>query len=157
MSKMVRGVLALAFCAICAGPVRAGLNDPIPAPFTKQLFNVPGVINDGVVTVISCSSGLSVSVDVGVETFRKNGTSVAVSTLTVPAGETRNFATGGTTALSIDAVVGGGDVLKSGAARVLSTTTKGIFCNAFVMDPNNDPPQQLMPLLITGVKKQKGQ
>jgi hypothetical protein len=57
----------------------------------------------------------------------------------------------------MDATMPGTNTLKSGAARVLATTTTGIFCNVFVMDPLNDPPTELMPLLVTGQKKQKGQ
>ena len=51
----------------------------------------------------------------------------------------------------------GTDALKSGAPRVLATTTTGILCNAFVMGPLDDPPTELMPLLVTGPKRQKGQ
>ena len=154
---MIRIVLALFAALVVAAPARAGLGDAIPAPFTKQLFNVPGVINDGLATVISCSSGLSTSIDVGVEWFRKDGTSVVVTTLTIPAGTTRNFGTTTTAGVPIDGVMAGADTIKSGAARVLSTTPTGIFCDAFVMETLNDPPTVSRQLLITGAKKQKGQ
>jgi hypothetical protein len=131
-----RIVLFLVFVVVAAGPALAGLVDPLPAPFTKQVFSVPGVINNGVVTVISCSSASTASLNVGVEWFRKNGTSVGVASAMIPAGETRNFASATTLALPIDGVMPGpGDTLKSGAARVLSTTTAGLLCNAFLMDP----------------------
>ena len=150
---MIRIVLALFAALAVAVPARAGLGDAIPAPFTKQLFNVPGVINDGVVTVISCTNGLSASVNVGVEWFRKNGTSLSVSSLSIAAGGTVNFGTAGLPYLGIDATMLPYESVKSGAARVLSTTSSGIFCNAFVMDPANDPPNHMMQLLVTGPKK----
>ena len=49
------------------------------------------------------------------------------------------------------------ETVKSGAARVLSTVTKGFVCNAFVINPTGDPPSVMMQLLITAPKKQKGQ
>ena len=157
MNHTVRhSALFVAFGLVVASPVFAGLDDPLPAPFTKHVFSVPGIINNGLVSVISCSSASTVSLNVGVEWFRKNGTSVGVSSLTIPAGETRSFATAGP-AFPVDALMPGPDTIKSGAARVLSTTSSGLLCNAFLMDPLNDPPNRLMPLLITGPKKQKGQ
>lgn len=150
-----RTVLFLVFAA--ASPALAGLADPVPAPFTKQVFSVPGVINNGLATIISCSSATTVSLSVGVEWFRKNGTSVGVSSLTIPPGETRNFGSNTTLGLAMDATMPTLVTIKSGAARVLSTTTTGLLCNAFLMDPDNDPPKVLMPLLVTGPKKQKGQ
>ena len=80
-----------------------------------------------------------------------------MSSVTIPAGSTRNFETANVASLPFDALMPGGETVKSGAARVLSTTSTGIFCNAFVTDPGNDPPTRMMQLLITGAKKQKGQ
>ena len=154
---MIRIALALLAALGFAMPARAGLGDPLPAPFTKHVFSVPGIINNGVVTVISCTNGTAASLQVGVEWFKKDGTSVGVSSLSIAAGATANFATDSVTALITDALMPLPVTLKSGSARVLSTTTNGIFCTAFVMDRVNDPAVPMMPLLVTGPKKQKGQ
>ena len=64
---MIRIALALLAALVVAAPARAGLSDPLPAPFTKHVFSVPGVINNGVVTVISCTNALLTPLTVGVE------------------------------------------------------------------------------------------
>jgi hypothetical protein len=50
-----------------------------------------------------------------------------------------------------------GDALPAPFTRILSTTSSGLVCNAFVTDAVNNPPSRMMPLPITGPKKQKGQ
>ncbi len=149
-------LIALAVLTL-APAAHAGLNDPIPSPFTKHVFSVPGIINDGLATVVSCSNATSASLNVGVEWFRRDGTSLGVGSTTVPAGETRNFGSAGVLSLPIDAQAPTSATVKSGAARVLSTSTKGLLCNAFVIDPANDPPTRMMQLLVTAPLKQKGQ
>jgi len=156
-TPLKKSSFVVAVLLLLAPAAHAGLNDPIPTPFTKHVFSVPGFINDGLVTVISCSSALSTSVNVGVEWFRKDGTSIGVSSLTIPAGATRNFGTASVLSLPINSQMPGGETVKSGAARVLSTTTKGLLCNAFVLDPDNDPPTRMMQLLVTKGKAQKGE
>ena len=145
---------------LLAPAAHAGLNDPIPSPFTKQVYSVPGIVSDGVATVISCSSALSTPLNVGVQWFKKDGTpadgATGLSQFTIPAGGTVNFGSNGTVWLPIDAVMPGGATLKNGAARVLSTTTKSLLCNAFLVDPNNDPPKLLMHLPMMRGKAQKG-
>jgi len=122
-----------------APAAHAGLNDSIPSPLTKQVFSVPGFINDGLVTVISCSPASATALNVGVEWSRKAGTSLGVSSATLAAGATVNFGSAAVIYLPIDAQMPGPETVKSGAARVLSMTTKGLLCNAFVMDLSNDP------------------
>ncbi len=157
MARITLALLSAVIALPLAAPARAGLGDPIPAPFTKVLYSVPGIINDGVATVISCSSALPASVNVGVEWFQNDGTSLGVSSFTIPAGGTANFESNSITSLPASAAIPALPQIKSGAARVLSTTTSGVLCNAFEIDPSNDPPARMMQLLITGVKKQKGQ
>ena len=158
---MIRIALAVLVALMLAAPARAGLSDPLPAPFTKHVFSVPGVVNDGAATVISCTNALLTSLNVGVEWFRKNGTSIAVSSLTIPAGQTRNFVSATVNWLSagggVDATMSPNENLMSGTARVLSTTSSGLLCNAYAVDASNNPPQRMMALLVTAPKKQKGQ
>jgi hypothetical protein len=45
----------------------------------------------------------------------------------------------------------------SGAARILSSTSSGLVCNAFAVDATGNPPARMMQLLITQPKKSKGQ
>jgi hypothetical protein len=126
--------LALLAALVVAAPARAGLGDPLPAPFTKHVFSVPGVINNGVVTVVSCTNALLTPLNVGVEWFKKDGTSLGVSSFSIPAGATANFGTDTTIALPMDALMPVSAPMKSGSARILSTTSSGILCTAFVMD-----------------------
>ena len=93
---MIRIALALLAALVVAAPAHAGLGDPPPAPFTKHVFSVPGVINDGVVTIISCTNALLTPLNVGVEWFKADGTSIGVNSVSVAAGRTVNFATADT-------------------------------------------------------------
>jgi hypothetical protein len=156
--QMTRGLwrLAVVFVAVAAPRIsEAGIGDPVPAPFTKHLFSIPGVYSStGLCTVIACTNATSGSLNVGVEWFRKDGVSLGVSTVAIASGATATFGSNSTAALTMDALVPADDLLVLGAARVLATTSKGVICNAFVMDYANNPPNQLMQLLVTGPTKQ---
>ena len=114
------------------------------------------MINDGLVTVISCSSASATALNVGVEWFRKAGTSLGVSSTMIAPGATVNFGSSTVTYVPIDSFMPAAETVKSGAARVLSTTTKGLLCNAFVIDPTNDSAQRMMQLKVMKAKAQKG-
>jgi hypothetical protein len=115
---------------LLAAVAHAGIGGPAPSG-SKHLYSVPGVIHNGLVTVISCTSTLAASA-------------------------TANFGTATSSFLPIlDGQMPGLDTLKTGSARVLSTVNNGVVCDAYAVDAINDPPAGLLQLTITGAKKRK--
>ena len=54
-----------------------------------KVWSVPGVINNGLATVISCSNGGSVAATVTVDIFTQNGGGDVTGTTSIPAGGNR--------------------------------------------------------------------
>jgi hypothetical protein len=136
----------------------AGVVDsPLPAPFTKHVFTVPGVIDSNLGTFFSCTNLDAANVTVGVELFAQFGggpvNDVVATSLTLGAGETRTFATGSSANIVIDSALGAGSFSK-GSARILSTSKK-IACTAYVADRLNSPPTSGWQLTIIAKTKQK--
>ncbi len=155
-SLSIAAALVLTFSA----PVRAGIVDsPIPAPFTKHVYSVPGVINTGALaTFFSCTNVDSASATVGVEVFGPAGgasiNNAATTAISVAPGATVIFGTSNALGISVDANLNVGFVSK-GSARILATSTK-LLCTAFLADPGSAPPISMVSLTIVGKTKQKG-
>ncbi len=144
---------------LTSAPALAQINSDPPAPFTAHLYSVPGVVNNGLATVFACTNAGDVSVTVGVEVFGPAGgaslNNPAVTATSLAPGATLMSGTQTLNALSIDANLGIGLVLK-GSARVLATVKKGIICSAFLGDPSGNPPGVLTSLSVVAKTKQRG-
>ncbi len=144
-------------------PALAGadvVDSPLPAPFTKHVFTVPGVLNiSGFHTYFACSNLDRVAVTIGVELFGGGGggpgNDVVATALNVVPGGTVLFGTSGAPHLNIspDSRIGPLPANKA-AARILSTSKK-IACNAFVADSVNVPPTSGWQLTIIAKTNQK--
>jgi hypothetical protein len=125
-----------------------------------HLFTIPGVINDGMGTVFTCTNALSMSVTIGVEVFATGGgpaVNDAMATATVLApGATVMYSTRPMTGFVADRNLGAPLIYK-GSARILSTARSGVLCSAFVADPLNSPPTSMANLTIVRKTVQKGQ
>jgi hypothetical protein len=135
----VTGLLGL----VLTTSARAGVVDtPLPAPFTKHVFTVPGVISaTGLGTFFSCTNLDAVPVTVGVEVFGSFGggsiNDASATSLSVAPGGTVMFGTTSAAGLSINSNVGPGAFSK-GSARILATSKK-LACTAFVADTTSAP------------------
>jgi len=156
-------LLFAALAALLAAPqTRAGIADsPLPvltaAETTFHLYSVPGVISSGGLrTYFSCTSTDTATMQVGVELFGPAGgapaNDAAAASLSVAAGATVIFGTGGAVGISIDSNLGSGG--SRGSARILATSKK-LACTVFVADTGNAPPTSMVQLTIIKKTSQK--
>jgi hypothetical protein len=148
---------------LTAGPAFAGIADsPLPVleagKRTYHVYSVPGVIDHvgGLVTLFSCTSTDTATMQVGVETFNFFGggpTNDAVTTsLSVAPGATVTFGTGTAVGFNISSDLAAGSFSK-GSARILATSKK-LACTAFIADALNSPPTSMTYLtIIKGIKQ----
>ena len=150
----------------CAAPALAGIADSrIPAPFTQNLFSVPGVINaEGLATYFMCTSTAASDITVSVEVFDASGSSplddASASALSVAPGATVIFTTTGNAGVQLGAHIVPDAALgiptpTTGSARILSTS-KALVCTAFVGDTANVPTQTVWQLPVVAKTKPKG-
>ncbi len=164
MSKMIRGLLALAFSVTVVAPAFAGIADtPLPVlsagATTLHLYSVPGVEATGVLeTYFSCTSTDTTTMQVGVELFDSAGgapiNDAVATSLAVAPGATVIFGTSIAAGISISSNVSGG-FISTGSARILATSKK-LVCTAFLADPGNAPPTSMVHLDTISKLKQKG-
>ena len=156
-------LLFAALAALLAAPqTRAGIADsPLPvltaAVTTLHLYSVPGVISSGGLRAyFSCTSTDTATMQVGVELFGPAGgapaNDAAATSLSVAAGATVIFGTGGAVGISIDSNLGSGG--SRGSARILATSKK-LACTVFVADTGNAPPTSMVQLTIIKKTSQK--
>jgi len=165
---MYRTLWGLGLAALfleCAALAHAGIADSrIPAPFTQNLYSVPGVINaEGLATYFMCTSTASSNITVGVEVFDASGGSplddASASGLSVAPGATVIFTTGDSADAQLgaqilpDAALGIPTPTK-GSARILSTS-RALVCTAFVSDSVNVPTKITWQLPVILKTKQK--
>lgn len=144
MKRTAPGLLALALGVIGATRAVAGIVDtPLPVlqvgATTLHLYSVPGVINDGLATVFSCTSVDPATITVGVDVFDQDGSLSATGSATVAPGKSANFGTKGVGSLPALTNLFAGDV-RGGSARILATSKK-VLCTAFVLATSSDPPR----------------
>lgn len=120
-----------------------------------KIWSVPGVINNGLATVFTCTNGTSAAANVKVEVFTKAGVLDATGNISAAAGATVNLATQTAAALP-----GGVDVnlatstMHSGSARI--TVPSGVYCDAWLIDPGVTPPTSMRTLPVIKKTNQKG-
>ncbi len=153
-----RSVMAALGLLCLTSAASAGVVDsPLPAPFTKHVFTVPGLASIGNLRhFFSCTNLDSVSVTIGVEHFGSLGggpcNDVVADSLSVAPGGTAVFGTGASPNMAVDSLLS--SLCGHSSARILATSKK-IACDAFVMDPLNSPPTSGWPLRIIAKTKQK--
>lgn len=155
---MTRMLAVLCLLLASLSPAFAGLADtPLPVlqtgATTLHLYSIPGVINDGVGTYVSCTSVAPTTIKVGVEAFKPDGTLADGESLSVAPGATVTFGTAGAFGVHVDQILATGTLL-NGSARVLATS-KSLLCTAFIADKANDPPTSMVSLTIVAKLKQK--
>jgi hypothetical protein len=114
--------------------VRAGIADtPLPAG-AIYLYSVPGVTNvsGGLATIFTCTSVSTSAQTVTVEVFDQTGTASGSGNKIVNAGDSVRFGTQNSAVFFVDVLLGSG-LVKSGAARILSTDKK-LMCTADMID-----------------------
>jgi hypothetical protein len=145
-----------------AGSAAAGIVDsPLPDPFTKHVYSVPGVISYfDLRTFFACTNVDAGDVTVGVEIFPSTGldaiNDAAESAVTLSPGGTITFASSAPTPSfpnTVDLEVG--NLIRNASARVVATSTK-LICTAFVADGVNEPPVAGYALTIVSKTKQAG-
>jgi hypothetical protein len=161
MKKHVLASALLAALLSAGSPAPAGVVDsPIPAPFTRHVFTVPGVVESGLGldAFFSCTNLDSVAVTVGVELFLGIGgpavNDATATSLAVAPGATVRFGTSPAVGLTVASVIGPVGLSSPGSARILATSTK-IACTAFVADGSSAPPTSGWQLTIIAKTKQK--
>lgn len=143
---------------VIAGPAFAGVVDsPLPAPFTKHVFSVPGIpAIAGLQAFFACTNLDTGPVTIGVELFGSSSgvlNDAAATALTLAPGQAKIFGNGAASNLAVDSVLGT-SLFDTSSARILATSTK-IGCNAFLADVANAPPTSGWPLTVVAKTKQK--
>jgi hypothetical protein len=147
------------FIASAAASAQAQIYGPGPGGLTSHLFSVPGVVNNGAVTVFECTNATDKTVAIGVEVFGPGGGPALNNALatqqTLSPGATVMYATEAMVGLGIDVNLGLG-IIHKGSARILADARSGVLCSAFLTDPNNAPVTFMSDLSVVAKKKQKG-
>ena len=126
------------------------------ASAADKVWSVPGVMNDGLATVFSCTNGGTSAANVKVELFAADGTANASATVNVASGATADFATQNVAAFpfgSIEANLSS-STMHSGSARI--TAPSGVYCTAGLFDQTNNPPTSMRALPVIKKTTQKG-
>ena len=58
-----------------------------------KVWHVPGVINNGLATMISCTNGGSAAASVTVDAFNQTGSASGTGNSSIPAGQSHSFVT----------------------------------------------------------------
>lgn len=145
---MTRTLLALALLASSLSPALAGTN----------VWAVPGIINNGLATVLSCTNGDAVPASVTATIFTRAGVQNATATApSIAAGATVNFATQPVAVLGIPDSLNinlATSVTRGGSAKI--TAPSKVYCSAYIADPVGDPPTVGWQLNIVKKTSQKG-
>jgi hypothetical protein len=115
---------------------------------------VPGVINNGLATVVSCTNGGTTASSVTVEMFNQTMGLSGTGNTSIPAGQSHTFGSQLVAALPGLTNLGAGDI-RGGSARI--TAASGVFCAAYVISPTGDPPAVFSGLPVIKRNNQKGQ
>jgi hypothetical protein len=130
-----------------------------PASAGDKIWNVPGVVNNGVATAFSCTNRGTAAATVMVQAFNKDGTAAGSASVNTPAGATANVVTkavamlGGGTFDSLYVSMGAAEI-RGGSAQI--TAPSGVFCSAYIIDHLTDPPTIISPLKVIKKTTQKG-
>jgi hypothetical protein len=157
MTRVTFPALELALI-LTAGPAMAGgvVDSPLPAPFTKHVFTVPGIPRiSNLEAFFSCTNLDDAPVTIGVELYSAAPNllnDAAATSITVGSGATVVFGTSSAVNQSVDAVIGSASSRFS--ARILATSTK-IGCNSFLSEVASGTPTSGWPLTIIKGTKQK--
>jgi hypothetical protein len=151
------------FVASAAASVQAQIDSDPPllqGQDSYHVYSVPGVFNDGMSPVFSCTNVSSASVIVGVEVFGPAGgaslNNASATSQVVPSGGTVTFtgqAMAGILGPPVNLAVG---IVYGGSARILATDRSKVLCSAFLADPSNIPPNSGWNLTVAKKNKQKG-
>lgn len=124
------------------------------ASAADKIWSVPGVINNGVATVFSCTNGGTAPASVTVSLFNSNGSAGPTGTATIAVNATADFGTATVAALgTLDVNLGAGTMLSS-SARI--SAPSGVYCTAYVIDRASDPPAVAWSLKVVKKTTQKG-
>jgi len=149
MSRTAFILAAAVTFVVSARPARAqpiGLN---------HVWTVAGVMDSAsnLVTVFSCTYTGQFAATVGVEIYNENGGYIAGgSTVVTPQG-TAVFATRTLAGYGLDVDLNTGNFPK-GHARIMGSSSKGVLCNAFLVNASTGQPS--VPLNIVKRGAQKG-
>jgi hypothetical protein len=120
----------------------------------SRVWSVPGVINNGLATVVSCTNGGSGPTNVTVQLFDETTGMSGSASATIPAGTSHSFGSQPVAALPGLTNLASGDI-RGGFARI--TAASGVFCAAYVVSPTGDPPSVFSSLPVIKKNRQKGQ
>ena len=131
---------------------------------TKHVFSVSPVMSfNGVTTSFHCTSSEKTggkNIVWGVEVFwqgnLENDVSAGEGVMTLFPGQTGLISIDDTVAFVENADLPGVVVDSRGSARILADSNK-LTCTAFMLDPNNDPPNFITPVPVFKKMNQKGQ
>jgi hypothetical protein len=120
----------------------------------SRVWWVPGVINNGLATVVSCTNGGSGPASVTVDMFHQTTGASGTGNASIPAGQSHSFASQPVASLPGATNLGSADI-RGGSARI--TAASGVFCAAFVISTGGDPPTVFSTLPVIKKNRQKGQ
>src|SRR5262245_49596682 len=92
-----------------------------------KVWSVPGVINNGLATAISCTNGTTAAATVNVDVFDQGGSLSGTGNASIPAGQSNTFVTKAVAMLPSATLLGAGDV-RGGAATI--SAPSGVYCTA---------------------------
>ena len=129
----------------------------------NHVYSVPGVVNNNHVTAafhcVSKEKAGGKNIRWGVEVFDngtiENDVSAGEGVLTLSPGHSAHISLDYALSLDFEESLGDPNV-SAGAARILADSNN-ILCSAFLVDPNNAPPNFVAPLPIIKKTNQKGQ
>jgi hypothetical protein len=120
----------------------------------NRIWSVPGVINNGLATVVSCTNGGSSPAGVTVDMFNETTGASGTGNFSIPAGQSHSFGSQPVAALPGLTDLGSGDI-RGGSARISAPSS--VFCAAYVISPSGDPPAVFATLPVIKKNRQKGQ
>jgi hypothetical protein len=124
------------------------------ASAANRVWSVPGVINDGLATAVSCTNGGNSPAGVTVEMFNETTGTSGTGNFSIPAGQSHSFVSQPVASLPGATNLGSADI-RGGSARI--TAPSGVYCAAYVISPAGDPPAVFSTLPVIKKNRQKGQ
>jgi hypothetical protein len=124
------------------------------ASAANRVWSVPGVINNGLATVVSCTNGGSSPASVTVEMFNETTGATGTGNASILAGHAHSFASQPVASLPGATNLGSADI-RGGFARI--TAPSSVYCAAYVISPAGDPPALFSTLPVIKKNRQKGQ
>ena len=165
---MRRHFLIAGLCAWAVGsPAFAGLADsPIPevnGRKMKHVYSVVGVRNSPTLSTLFTCTNIDPKnpIEFAVEVFAFSGgnplndVTAGVGEKTLQVGETRTIVTSSSSSFPTSSNAGLGDTSTSGAARILTSSTK-VLCSAIIHEKDTNPPESMLQLPVFKKVKQAG-